>query len=56
VDHCLNGPGQSLHLAFRLWGKNRTLFEAAINMLVKVIAKTAGLTLMTAGERRYGNL
>ena len=36
--------------------KTSALFEAAINTLVKVVAQTADLTLMTDGERRYGNL
>ena len=36
--------------------KNTALFEAAIGVLFKVIAQTADLTLMTDGERRYGNL
>jgi len=36
--------------------KTSALFEAAINTLVKVMAKTTDLTLITDGERRYGNL
>jgi len=36
--------------------KNNALFATASNTLVKVMTKTAALTLMTAGERRYGNL
>lgn len=36
--------------------KNTNLFEVAIATLAKVIAQTADLTLVTDGERRYGNL
>jgi len=36
--------------------KERELFEAAIQLLSQVIEQTQDLTLLTDGERRYGNL
>lgn len=36
--------------------KNRTLFETAMQRLAQVIEKTDDLSLVTDGERRYGNL
>jgi len=36
--------------------KDYTLFEQAIQILAKVVAQTADLSLLTDGERRYGNL
>lgn len=36
--------------------RDRTLFQAAMETLVQVIEQTQDLTLVTDGERRYGNL
>jgi hypothetical protein len=36
--------------------RERELFEAAIQLLSQVIEQTGDLTLLTDGERRYGNL
>jgi hypothetical protein len=36
--------------------RERELFEAAIQLLSQVIKQTGDLTLLTDGERRYGNL
>ena len=36
--------------------KNKQLFHAALNVLAKVIERTESLSLLTDGERRYGNL
>jgi len=36
--------------------KDRKLFRKAIGLLCQVIEQTSDLTLLTDGERRYGNL
>ncbi len=36
--------------------KDRNLFLSAIQVLRKVIERTSDVTLVTDGERRYGNL
>jgi transposase-like protein len=36
--------------------KERSLFEQAMHTLAQVVEQTADLTLLTDGERRYGNL
>jgi len=36
--------------------KDRQLFESAVNTLAEVIEQTHDLSLLTDGERRYGNL
>ena len=36
--------------------KDRTLFEQAIQTLEQIIAESEDVTLLTDGERRYGNL
>ncbi len=36
--------------------KNETLFKRALSVLVNVIHQTDDLTLLTDGERRYGNI
>lgn len=42
--------------AMKCGKKQRQLFQAAIQTLCKVIKQTHDLTLVTDGERRYGNL
>ena len=37
-------------------GKDRQLFETALTCLAEVIERTGSLSLLTDGERRYGNL
>jgi hypothetical protein len=36
--------------------KDRKMFQKAMGLLCQVIQQTGGLTLLTDGERRYGNL
>lgn len=36
--------------------KDRQLFESAVNTLARIIEQTQDLSLLTDGERRYGNL
>ncbi|MBS1251986.1 MAG: hypothetical protein MAG451_01022 [Anaerolineales bacterium] len=36
--------------------KEQSLFEDAMNLLAQVIEQTEGLSLLTDGERRYGNI
>jgi hypothetical protein len=36
--------------------KDRKLFKNAMRLLCQVIEQTGDLTLLTDGERRYGNL
>jgi len=43
-------------LELRCGRKDRELFKAALALLSKVIEQTDSLTLLTDGERRYGNL
>ena len=54
MDYCTYGASESLHKynVVRL----RTLFEEAIQTLSQVIEQTEDLSLLTDGERRYGNI
>ncbi len=36
--------------------KDKQLFEQALNCLAEVISQTGSISLLTDGERRYGNL
>ena len=39
-----------------MWKKDRTLFYHALHILREVIDRTGDVTLVTDGERRYGNI
>jgi transposase-like protein len=48
--------GSRFLFELRCGRKDKRLFEAALTLLAQVIEKTENLTLLTDGERRYGNL
>ena len=57
MDHCSDGARESISMGVALWGaKTSKLFKKALHCLAQVIEQTDSLSLLTDGERRYGNL